>query len=128
MHISNREERLERERQLIKDAADRLLGGRAQRSSGKRDVVALAEESGINRTRLYEQHREFVDDFRARAGLAPVPPNLQGLQGQLDQARERIKELEAERDRLAARIETLCAVITELTQQAEGTNVVVMRT
>jgi hypothetical protein len=105
------------------------LSGTALRSSGRLTVVALAEEAGIKRTRLYELHREQVDDFLARAGRSPAGPNTDALHGQLEEAHAKIAELVAENVAQQGRIRTLLALVSELSLQADGsTNVVPMRT
>jgi hypothetical protein len=114
----------------VEAAAERLLNGTALRSSGRRlSVVALAEEAGMKRTRLYELHREQVDAFLAQAGRIPAGPSMQALQAQLEEARAKIAELEAENAAQQGRIRTLLALVSEISLQADGsTNVMPMRT
>lgn len=123
----NRSARLEAERQLIREAAARLLDRNARQSSGQLTIVALAQECGINRTRLYEQHPGLVTDFKAKAGLGHVPPDARALQGQLNAATQQITELQAANRHLEQRIQTLTAVITELTHDATPDNVIPLR-
>jgi hypothetical protein len=114
----------------VEAAAERLLNGTALRSSGRRlSVVALAKEAGMKRTRLYELHREQVDAFLAQAGRIPAGPSMQALQAQLEEARAKIAELEAENAAQQGRIRTLLALVSEISLQADGsTNVMPMRT
>jgi hypothetical protein len=110
------------------EAAERLLAGTAAASSGRLNVVALAEEAGLNRTSLYQRHPDLVTDFQTRAGLTPASPTTQAVQGQLDTARTRIAELEKENSALEQRIRTLSAIIAEMSLEADGkSNVVPLR-
>ncbi len=125
----NRASSLASEASEVEAAAERLLNGTAFRSSGRLSVVALAEEAGLRRTRLYELHREHVDAFLTRAGRTPAGPSTQALHGQLEKARAKIAELKAENAAQQSRIRTLLALISELSLQADGsTNLVPMRT
>lgn len=119
---------LAEERQRVTDAVDRLLTNTAHASSGRLNVVALAEEAGINRTSLYQRHRDLVDDFKIRAGLAPASPTAQAIQGQLDAARARITELEQANTAQSQQIRTLTALVVELDLATAGrTNVIPLK-
>lgn len=130
MKHADRASSLAAEASEVEAAAERLLNGTALRSSGRRlSVVALAEEAGMKRTRLYELHREQVDAFLAQAGRIPAGPSMQALQAQLEEARAKIAELEAENAAQQGRIRTLLALVSEISLQADGsTNVMPMRT
>jgi hypothetical protein len=62
------------ERQVIRDAMDRLLNGTPIRSNGALNVVTLAEEAGVKRHLLTHRHTdlraEFYDRVRSR-GYVP---------------------------------------------------------
>ncbi|WP_309116013.1 hypothetical protein [Saccharothrix sp.] len=62
----------------------------------------------------------------ARRG--PIPPNVEVLQRQLDDAHARNARLEADKKTLQGRIDTLAAIITELTYQAEYEKIITMPT
>ncbi|NKZ11119.1 hypothetical protein HGA11_09035 [Mycolicibacterium septicum DSM 44393] len=113
------------ERQLVLAAMSRLRDDKAEQSNGARTVVALAAESGVSRQRLYEHHGDLLNEFKATVGCGPVPPNVEALQRQLAQAREHNQELTNENAHLQSKIRTLSAVITELTHETSGANVVV---
>lgn len=116
------------ERQRVTDAVERLLTNTARASSGRLNVVALAEEAGINRTSLYQRHRDLVDDFKTRAGLAPASPTAQAIQGQLDAAHARITELEQANTAQRQQIRTLTALVVELDLAVDGkTNVIPLK-
>ena len=117
--------RKDEERQQVQDAINRLRDNKAERSSGARTVVALADESGIPRQRLYEHHGDLVNEFKVTVGCGPVTPNVEALRGQLVHAQKHNQELVAENAQLRGKIKTLCAVITELTHETSGANVVV---
>jgi len=123
----NHSARLDTERQLIREAAARLLDGTARQSSGQLNIVTLAQECGINRARLYEQHADLVAGFKAKAGLGHIPPAVRALQGQLAAASQQVSELQAANRHLEQRIQTLTAVITELTLDTTPDNVIPLR-
>lgn len=117
--------RNDEERQLVRAAINRLRDNTAEQSNGARTVVALADESGIPRQRLYEHHRDLLNEFKATVGCGPVTPHAEALQRQLAQARDHNRELAAENTQLRGKIRTLSAVITELTHETSGAKVVV---
>lgn len=77
------------ERQVIRDAMDRLLNGAPIRSTGALNVVALAQEAGVKRHLLTHRHTDLRDEFydRVRA-QGHVPQSEVAL-------RERVTTLEA---------------------------------
>lgn len=117
--------RNDEERQRVRAAMSRLRDNKAEQSNGARTVVALADESGVPRQRLYEHHGDLLNEFKAIVGCGPVAPSIEALQRQLAQARDHNQELAAENSQLRNRIRTLSAVITELTHETSGSNVVV---
>ncbi|KKE98392.1 hypothetical protein [Mycolicibacterium obuense] len=118
-------ERNDEEHQQVRAAMNRLRDNKAEQSTGARTVVALADESGVTRQRLYEQHSDLLNEFKATVGCGPVTPNAEALQRQLAQARAHNQELAAENAHLRGKIRTLSAVITEITHETSGANVVV---
>ena len=117
--------RNDEERQQVRAAMSRLRDNKAEQSNGAHTVVALADESGVPRQRLYEHHSDLLNEFKATVGCGPVTPNAEALQRQLAQARDQNQELAAENAQLRSKIRTLSAVITELTHDTSGDNVVV---
>src|SRR5258708_292633 len=63
----------ENERKAITEAMQRLLAGKPLRSSGRLDIVTLAEEAGLKRNKLTHKHTDLKDLFnaerRARDGV-----------------------------------------------------------
>lgn len=113
------------ERQRVRAAINRIRDNKAEQSNGARTVVALADESGISRQRLYEHHGDLINEFKATVGCGPVAPNVEALQRQLAQARDHNQELATENAHLRNKIRTLSAVSTELNHDTFGANVVV---
>lgn len=118
-------ERNDEECQRVRAAINRLRDNKAEQSNGAHTVVALADESGIPRQRLYEHHSDLLNEFKAIFGCGPVTPNVEALQRQLAQTRDHNEELAAENARLRRKTRTLSAVITKLTHETSATNVVV---
>lgn len=117
--------RNDEERQRVRAAINRIRDNKAEQSNGARTVVALADESGIPRQRLYERYGDLLNEFKATVGCGPVTPNVEALQRQLAQARDHNQELATENAHLRSKMRTLSAVITELTHDTSGANVVV---
>lgn len=124
MTLVRKATRNDEERLLVQAAMLRLRENKAERSNGAHTVVALADESGIPRQRLYEHHSDLLNEFKASVGCRPVSPNAEALQRQLAQARDHTKELAAENAQLRSKIRTLSAVITEMTHEASSDHVV----
>ena len=85
------------ERQRIRDAMDRLLGGGPLYSDGKLTVKSLAEEAQVKRWLLTHKHVDLQDEFRARVDHQGGAP--QAVQAALDEIavlRARVQSLSAE--------------------------------
>lgn len=106
------------EAHAIAAAAARLLAGTPQRSSGRLNVVSLAAEAGMQRTKLYDHHRALVDTFLVSAGQRATQ-GQEDLAIELAAARATITELRATVAAQAARIESLTATAVELSLAAE---------
>ena len=85
--------RNEEERQRVRAAMSRLRDNKAEQSNGARTVLALADESGVSRQRLYEHHSDLLNEFKVTVGCGPVAPSIVVLQRQLAQARDHNQEL-----------------------------------
>lgn len=126
--VGDDDNRNQGERQRVQAAMSRLRDNRAERSNGGRTVVALAEESGVPRQRLYEHHGDLLNEFKVLVGCGPVAPNVEALQRQIAQLRDQNQQLANENVQLRGKIRTLSAVITEITHDTSGVNVVVSMT
>ena len=83
------------ERQVIRDAMDRLLAGKPIRSSGALTVVALAEEANVKRHLLTHRHVDLRGEFYARVrsqGL--VPQSEVKLREQIAKLEQSVKKLQ----------------------------------
>lgn len=116
------------ERKQVEEAIDRLISGNPVRATGHHTVVELAKESGVQRTRLYEQYPDLIASFKQLAQQAISPRLIIATSHELTQAHQRINELIAENTQLRQRIRTLSAVITELSIERDQNNVVRLRT
>ncbi|MFD8477717.1 hypothetical protein [Streptomyces globisporus] len=88
------------ERERIRAAMDRILGGTPLRSNGALTIVALATEADVSRNALTQRHLDLKNEFygkvRARGEL---PDSEKRLRRQLVKAKElraeALKEIEA---------------------------------
>lgn len=116
-----------REEQALREAAERLLSGRPTRVTTTRlSVGELAEESGVDRNRIYRQYANLKDDFLARAQQAtdappPATPRerelqseVDALQEQLDAAKGRAEELSQDKKRWKEAAEAAFRIINLL--------------
>lgn len=125
MNVSDSVPRNAEERQLVLAAMTRIRDDTAERGNGAYTVVALAAESGVSRQRLYEQHSDLLNDFRATAAGGSGGPSTEAVHRQLAQAHRRTRGLLTENALLRSQIRTLAAVITELTHDTASSTVVV---
>ncbi|MFE6667345.1 hypothetical protein ACFVFH_27755 [Streptomyces sp. NPDC057697] len=115
----------EAERQEIRAAAERLLAGTPPRSPvGKLTGAELIAECGLRRDVVYGDHKELVDEFRARAKAQNFTPQIvQDMADEnivLREALAKIKaELAAERERVRALVRAATELSLELEQARE---------
>jgi hypothetical protein len=99
------------QRQAILAAADRLLAGTPQRSSGNLSVVQLAVEAQVKYWVVAQRHTDLRDHFKAHARAAATTrrgePDLQRLRAKHDQLRQHCAGLEQ-------LLESYATVINEL--------------
>ena len=89
---SSKQENLER--QMIRDAMDRLLDGSPLYSTGKLTVKSLAEEAQVKRWLLTHRHTDLQDEFRAKiAQRGHVPEAVQALRSVNSDLEQRIVKL-----------------------------------
>ncbi|MCL7427009.1 hypothetical protein ACIF80_26780 [Streptomyces sp. NPDC085927] len=123
------------ERDQIRAAMDRILGGTPQRSNGALTIVALATEADVPRNALTQRHldlkNEFYEKVRARGEM---PDSEKRLRRQLVKAKElraeALKEIERLRTDNEALVGALHQVVMEnrqlrlqLTQQPNNVHV-----
>ncbi|MEV6013825.1 hypothetical protein AB0M29_44775 [Streptomyces sp. NPDC051976] len=106
------------ERERIRAAIERILGGTPEHSNGALTIVALALEAGVPRIALTQRHtdlkNEFYDKVRARGA---TPDSEQRLRKQV----RRLKELRAadveEIAQLKADVEALVGALHQATAE-----------
>lgn len=111
----------------IQAAAERLLAGTPMSSSGRLSIVALADEAGIKRSRLYDHHRDLVDAFLNRAQGRHTSDHAI-LTAELAHARATIKKLQQQVADQAAHIQALTAAAVELSLLNASDNVTPINT
>lgn len=84
------------ERQAIRGAVARLLGGAPTRSDGKLTIKSLANEADVNRWLLTHRDTDLQSEFRAKI-TAPAPvrelkDELAQLSAENHQMREQLRE------------------------------------
>ncbi|MEU2900515.1 hypothetical protein ACWC4E_23135 [Streptomyces sp. NPDC001273] len=115
----------EAERQEIRAAAERLLAGTLLRSPvGKLTGTELIAECGLRRDVVYGDHKELVDEFRARAKAQNFTPqvvqNMAEDNAGLREALAKTKtDLATERERVRALIRAAAELSLELEQARE---------
>lgn len=113
----------EAERQEIRSAAERLLAGKPLRSPvGKLTGTELIAECGLRRDVVYGDHKELVDEFRARAKAQNFTPQV--VQSMADEnivLREALAKIKAELAAERERVHALVRAATELSLELEQT-------
>lgn len=106
------------ERDSIREAMDRILGGTPQRSNGALTIVALATEADVPRNALTQRHldlkNEFYEKVRARGEM---PDSEKRLRRQLVKAKELRAEALKEIDRLKADNEALVGALHQVVME-----------
>ncbi|MFF7258249.1 hypothetical protein [Streptomyces microflavus] len=113
----------EAERQEIRAAAERLLAGTPLRSPvGKLTGTELITECGLRRDVVYGDHKELVDEFRARAKAQGFTPRV--VQDMADEnivLREALTRAKADLAAERKRVSALVRAVTELSLELEQT-------
>ena len=108
----------EDERKAITEAMQRLLAGKPLRSSGRLDIVTLAEEAGLKRNKLTHKHTDLKDMFNARVKAQhSVPARETALRGQNDELRRKLDDMRAERDEYKQAADALARALNVLTAE-----------
>ena len=113
------------EREAIRAAATRLLAGTPFRSAaGKLTGTELIAECGLRRDIVYGDHKDLVDEFKARARAQNFTPqvaqHMAEVNAALRDALAKTKdELAAERERVRALVRATAELSLELAQERE---------
>ncbi|WP_030814954.1 hypothetical protein [Streptomyces sp. NRRL F-2799] len=106
------------ERDQIRAAMDRILGGTPQRSNGALTIVALATEADVPRNALTQRHldlkNEFYEKVRARGEM---PDSEKRLRRQLVKAKELRAEALKEIERLRTDNEALVGALHQVVME-----------
>ncbi|MFE9501290.1 hypothetical protein ACFYO6_02065 [Streptomyces anthocyanicus] len=106
------------ERDQIRAAMDRILGGTPQRSNGALTIVALATEADVPRNALTQRHldlkNEFYEKVRARGEM---PDSEKRLRRQLVKAKELRAEALKEIERLKTDNEALVGALHQVVME-----------
>jgi hypothetical protein len=104
------------ERDAIRAAMQRLLGGTPLRSDGALTVVALAAEAGVKRHVLTHRHTDLKDEFYARVrAQGQVPASETKLREELAQTKRKLAEAVEDNRNLTDTVERLARVVNVLT-------------
>ncbi|MFD9396489.1 hypothetical protein ACFWBB_38835 [Streptomyces sp. NPDC060000] len=106
------------ERDRIRAAMDRILGGTPEHSNGALTIVALATEASVPRNALTQRHtdlkNEFYETVRARGG---TPDSEQRLRKQVRKLKERRAADAKEIARWKADVEGLVGALHQATTE-----------
>jgi septal ring factor EnvC (AmiA/AmiB activator) len=104
------------ERDRIRAAIDRILGGRSQRSSGALTIVALAREADVPRNALTQRHLDLKNEFYQRVKERGVIPDVEArLRETITRLRKTIASKNEELAQFRADVPALVRVINQLT-------------
>ena len=89
----NKDERDRRDRQVIRDAMERLLDGKPTQPDGSLYVTTLAKEARVKRHLLTHRHTDLQDEFRRRVEVigSPMPPAESALRAELDEVKKSLR-------------------------------------
>ncbi|MDV6278141.1 hypothetical protein R3Q06_32230 [Rhodococcus erythropolis] len=111
----------EDDRRAITAAMQRLFAGTPLRSSGKLDIVSLAQEAGIKRNKLTHKHTDLKDLFYAqRENRDGIPDNEVKLREQIATLDKSNQTLRDERDRYRLTSETFARALHVLTLENDS--------
>ena len=122
-----------KERQIIRDAMDRLLAGTPIRSDGKLTTKSLADEADVKRWLLTHRHTDLQDEFRDKirtrgstpAATRALAASNNRLKQQLKQARDKMRQARDENNHYARVIQVLTVELEQLHAAATGTTTTV---
>lgn len=111
----------EDDRRAITAAMQRLFAGTPLRSSGRLDIVSLAQEAGIKRNKLTHKHTDLKDLFYAqRENRGGIPDNEVKLREQIATLEKSNQTLRDERDRYRLTSETFARALHVVTVENDN--------
>ncbi|MEV8548632.1 hypothetical protein AB0L04_02120 [Streptomyces glaucescens] len=106
------------ERDRIRAAMDRILGGTPQRSNGALTIVALAMEADVPRNALTQRHLDLKNDFYEKVrARGEMPDSEKRLRRQLVKSKELRAEALKEIERLKADNEALVGALHQVVME-----------
>ncbi|MFZ4161524.1 hypothetical protein ACOZDE_24345 [Streptomyces griseoincarnatus] len=106
------------ERDRIRAAMDRILGGIPQRSNGALTIVALAMEADVPRNALTQRHLDLKNDFYEKVrARGEMPDSEKRLRRQLVKSKELRAEALKEIERLKADNEALVGALHQVVME-----------
>ena len=110
----------DKERQMIRDAMDRLLAGEPIRSDGKLTVTSLADEAGVKRWLLTHRHTDLQDEFRDKVRTrGSTPEAMRALAAENDRLKQQLQQAKADLKQARAENNHYTRVIQVLTLELE---------
>jgi septal ring factor EnvC (AmiA/AmiB activator) len=104
------------ERDRIRAAVDRILGGTPERSNGALTIVALAQEADVPRNALTQRHTDLKTEFYQRIQKRGATPDVEiRLRVTLTKLKETITHKNKELRQLRADVPALVRAINQLT-------------
>ncbi|MEW1577216.1 hypothetical protein AB0407_03875 [Streptomyces microflavus] len=104
------------ERDRIKTAMDRILGGTAQASNGALTIVALAQEAGVPRNALTQRHLDLKNEFYKAVKERGATPDAEArLRATIVKLKKTITNKNEELDQLRADVPALVRTVNQLT-------------
>jgi hypothetical protein len=105
-----------RERDQIRAAMDRILGGTPERSDGAMTIVALAIEAGVPRNALTQRHTDLKNEFYHRIkGVGAHNEDEARLRATISRLRQTIANKNRELAQLRADVPALVRAVNQLT-------------
>jgi chromosome segregation ATPase len=108
------------ERERIRTAMERILGGTPERSNGALTIVALAQEADVPRNALTQRHTDLKNEFyqrvKERGGLSEDEIRLRATIAKL---RSTIDNKNRQLQQLRADVPALVRVVNQLTLENE---------
>ncbi|WP_326615243.1 hypothetical protein OG949_40840 (plasmid) [Streptomyces scopuliridis] len=103
------------ERDRIRAAMDRILGGTPQHSNGALTIVALAQEAKVPRNALTQRHLDLKNEFYERVKERGATPDVEiRLRKTIVKLKETIANKNTELDQLRTDVPSLVRAVNQL--------------